>query len=83
MLLEHNLQQVLRGSDLRKQRLTAETVRGAGMTTKYMPLWLFEKVHMSPVGLNFVQALMPLCVALASVFAQELADYIGASPMRG
>ena len=49
----------------------------AGMTTKYMPLWLFEKVHMSPVGLNFVQALMPLCVALASVFAQELADYIG------
>ena len=53
------------------------------MTTKYMPLWLFEKVHMSPVGLNFVQALMPLCVALASVFAQELADYIGASLMHG
>ena len=49
----------------------------AGLTVKYFPLWLYERVGMSPVGLNVVQASMPLCVAGASLLATRAAAAVG------
>ena len=49
----------------------------AGLTVKYFPLWLYDRVGMSPVGLSVVQASMPLCVGVASLLATQAAAGIG------
>ena len=52
----------------------------AGLTVKYFPVWLYDSVKMSPVGLSFVQASMPVCCAAASLGATYLAASAGDPP---
>ena len=50
---------------------------GSGISIKFMPLWLYEKVGLAPTAVNLVQTAVPFGVAAAALLSQRLSVSIG------
>ena len=50
---------------------------GSGMTIKYFPIWLFDRVGLQPSAVNFVQGAVPLAVAAGAIITQSIAGVAG------
>lgn len=50
---------------------------GSGMTIKYFPIWLIDRVHLQPSAVNLVQSAVPVLLAAAAMLVQQLAAVAG------
>lgn len=50
---------------------------GAGMTTHFFPLFLFQEFGLTPIQVAELFALLPICVAVSSLAAQFVSRYCG------
>lgn len=54
---------------------------GAGLTTHFVPLFLFQEFGLSPIAVAELFALLPICVAISSLAAHVASRYYGRMPV--
>lgn len=54
---------------------------GMGLVTTYFPLFLYKEFSLSPIELQALLVLQPMCIAICSLFAQQIATCSSRMPV--